>query len=153
MKPVSALHLSPVTFYSFRPSLSYNLRNFSKCLTDFYSVRNQGFDPFETNFHPEDRGSMFLRNFGNSTTLRCVQIQDTVIWITPTVEFWRLTVVVDRDSSVGISDSLRAGRSGDRIPVRVRFSASVQNGPGAHPVFYIMGTVSFLRGKAAGAWR
>ena len=28
-------------------------------------------------------------------------------------------------------DWLRAGRSGDRIPVRVRFSAPVQTGPGS----------------------
>ena len=31
------------------------------------------------------------------------------------------------------SEWLRAGRSGDRIPVRARFSAPVQTGPGAHP--------------------
>ena len=32
------------------------------------------------------------------------------------------------------SDSLRAGRSGDLIPVGTRFSAPIQTGPGAHPV-------------------
>jgi len=31
------------------------------------------------------------------------------------------------------SDSLQAGRSGDRILVGVRFSAPVQTGAGAHP--------------------
>ena len=31
------------------------------------------------------------------------------------------------------SDSLRARRSGDRIPVRARFSAPIQTGPGDQP--------------------
>jgi hypothetical protein len=43
------------------------------------------------------------------------------------------------------SDWLRAGRSGDRIPLRARFSAPVQTGPGAHPASCTMGTVSFPR--------
>jgi hypothetical protein len=40
------------------------------------------------------------------------------------------------------SDSLRAGRSGHRIPVGARFSAPVQTGPGAQPASYTMGTGS-----------
>jgi len=40
------------------------------------------------------------------------------------------------------SDSLRAGRSGDRIPVRARFSAPVQADSGAHPASYTMVTWS-----------
>ena len=36
----------------------------------------------------------------------------------------------------------RAGRSGDRIPVEVRFSAPVQTGPGAHPYSCTMGNGS-----------
>ena len=47
------------------------------------------------------------------------------------------------------SDSLWAGRSGDRIPVEARFSASVQTDPGAHPASYTIGTGSLSR--AAGA--
>ena len=41
------------------------------------------------------------------------------------------------------SDSLRAGLSGDRIPVGARFSVSVQTCPGAHPASYTMRTGSF----------
>ena len=48
------------------------------------------------------------------------------------------------------SDSLRAGRSGDRIPVGARFSAPVQTGPGAHPASYTMGTGSLPGVKRPG---
>jgi len=40
-------------------------------------------------------------------------------------------------------DSLRAGWSGDRIPVGAKFSAPVQMGLGAHPASYTIGNVSF----------
>jgi hypothetical protein len=48
------------------------------------------------------------------------------------------------------SDWLRAGRSGDRIPVGARFSAPVQTVPGAHPAFFTMGTGSFPGVKQPG---
>jgi hypothetical protein len=41
------------------------------------------------------------------------------------------------------SDSLRAGRSGNRIPVGSRFSTPIQTGPGPHSASYTMGTGSF----------
>jgi len=41
------------------------------------------------------------------------------------------------------SDSLRVGRSGDRIQVGARFSAHVLTRPGAHPASCTMGTGSF----------
>ena len=49
-----------------------------------------------------------------------------------------------------LSDSLRAERSGDRIPVEARFSTPVQTGPGAHPASYTMGTGSFQGVKRPG---
>ena len=58
-----------------------------------------------------------------------------------------------RESSVGNSDSLPAGRSVDKIPVGAKFSAQVCTGPGAHPVSCKMGTGSLPGVKAAGAWR
>jgi hypothetical protein len=49
-----------------------------------------------------------------------------------------------------VSDSVRAGRSGDRIPVRARYSATVQTGPETHPATYTMDTGSFLGLKRPG---
>jgi hypothetical protein len=46
-------------------------------------------------------------------------------------------------SAVGIATALRAGRSGDLIPVGAKFSVHVQTGPEAHPVSSAMGTGSF----------
>ena len=43
----------------------------------------------------------------------------------------------------------RAGQSGDRIPVRARFSLPLHTGPGAHQVSYWV----FPGGKVAWSWR
>jgi hypothetical protein len=48
------------------------------------------------------------------------------------------------------SDSLRAGRSGDRIPVWERSSAPVQTGSGGHQASYTMSTRSFPGVKRPG---
>jgi hypothetical protein len=41
------------------------------------------------------------------------------------------------------SDSLQAGRSGNRILMGTRFPIPIQTGPGAHPASYTMGTGTF----------
>jgi len=46
------------------------------------------------------------------------------------------------------SNWLRAGRSGDRIPVWARFSTPVNTSHGAHPASCTMGTGSFLGVKS-----
>jgi hypothetical protein len=46
---------------------------------------------------------------------------------------------------------IRAGRSGDGIPVGAEFFAPVQTGNGAHPASYIMGTGYFPGVKSGGA--
>jgi hypothetical protein len=48
------------------------------------------------------------------------------------------------------SDSLQAGRSGDRIPVEARLSATVQTSLGTHLASYTVGTGSFTRVKRPG---
>ena len=53
----------------------------------------------------------------------------------------KISLTLIRDSSFG--ESLRAGRSGDRIPVWARFSVPVQICRGAHPASCTVGTGSF----------
>ena len=48
------------------------------------------------------------------------------------------------------TNSLRAGRYGDQIPVGAKFSALVRTSPGAHPTSYTMGTGSFSGVKRPG---
>ena len=50
-------------------------------------------------------------------------------------------------------DSLRAGRSLDRILVGARFSTPVLTGPGANPASCKIGTGSLTGGTAAREWR
>ena len=52
--------------------------------------------------------------------------------------------------STRYSNSLRTGRSGDRISVGTSYSAPVQTGPGAYPASCTVGTESFLGVKRPG---
>ena len=54
-----------------------------------------------------------------------------------------MAALCELGSSVGIVTELRAGRSGNGIPVGWDFPP-IQTGPGAHPASCSMGTDSFL---------
>jgi hypothetical protein len=51
------------------------------------------------------------------------------------------------------SDSLRSGRSGDRILVGLSFAAPAQSGPGPNPVPLYIEHWVVLEGTEAGTWR
>ena len=63
------------------------------------------------------------------------------------------TVLQESGGRSRYSDLLRAGRSGDRIPVGARFFTPIQTGYESHPDSCTMGTGSFPAVKGAGAWR
>ena len=67
--------------------------------------------------------------------------------------FWNIKIWPWWNRCSWSSDSLRAGRSVDRIPVEARFPAPVQTGPGDHPTSCTIATRCTSRDKAAGAWR
>ena len=67
-----------------------------------------------------------------------------------TVPFFHIEYESTDTTGSRYSDSLRAGRSGDRIPVGARFSAPVQTCPGAHPASCTLRTGSFPGVKRPG---
>ena len=64
--------------------------------------------------------------------------------------YWCYIRSVIRNSSVVKATTLRAGRSGDRIPVCTRFPPAVQNVPEAYPASCTMAL--FPGGKSARGW-
>jgi hypothetical protein len=87
--------------------------------------------------------SSTLQRYGSDCGIsnKKLQLQKYFKWCKPLNQLLLLEAV-GRDSC-WFSDSLWAARSGNQIPVGEKFSAPVQNGPGAHPDSYTMGTGSF----------
>jgi len=71
-----------------------------------------------------------------------ISLQEEKLYIS--TQFFSSTIfMAGRDGAFGIANALRAGWSGDRIPVAARFSAPVQICSEAYPASYTMGTGSF----------
>jgi len=78
--------------------------------------------------------------------ISAVRVKDNGFGVWPlcmVVQWWYMVVQGLRGQWAVGSDSLRAGRFGNRIPMEARFSAPVQTGHGAHPASCTMGTGSF----------
>jgi hypothetical protein len=70
-------------------------------------------------------------------------VLSVVVGLADTQYVHSIGVMCGPGSAIGIATELRAGRSGDRIPMGARFSVPVQTGPGAQPASCTMGTGSF----------
>jgi hypothetical protein len=91
---------------------------------------------------PSQSSRFYLHNFGRNSTVASLSFWTITTWLFDRVVRIHIHVAQthtyihihgDRDSSVGIATTLRTGRSGDRILVKARFSATVQIRPVAHP--------------------
>ena len=67
--------------------------------------------------------------------------------------YWRTYLLEGKDSSVGTSDSLRAGRPGDRIPVGGEIFRTCPDRSWSPPSLLYNGYPVFPGGTVAGGWR
>ena len=84
------------------------------------------------------------RDLSSSTALRSVGNTCHIIYILYYI------ILLEPGQLSWYGDSLRAGGSGDRIPLVPRYSTPIQTAPGAHPASYTMGTGSFPGIKQTG---
>jgi hypothetical protein len=91
----------------------------------------------------------FVLSVVGIATVLCISLSEVRIPLGEEILVFSKTSRPPLDPSL-YNDSLRAGRSGVRIPVRARFSAPVQTGPGTHPASCTMGTGSFQGAKRRG---
>jgi len=107
--------------------------------------------------------SMHWSNIYSNGANKCTQLYLNQIYIN-TMNSYMFWPTMLPQSWVDIAQSLRAGRSGDRVPMWEIFSALMQTGAGAHPASHTMGTGSlpgverigrgvFTGRRADWAWR
>jgi hypothetical protein len=88
--------------------------------------------------------SVFTLHMSSISTVRLLLLLLVVVVVLVLVSV--LALVCGPAYRSWYSNSLRAGRSGDRIPVCAKFSASFQTGTGAHPGPCTIGTETLSRG-------